>query len=76
MLSTIDDISEYILSTNYTDNSVSKLTWGLCKGDSTNWDDFEEILSGKNGVFASRQKSYKFTQTISKIKENKLIRYK
>ena len=66
VLSTIDDISEYILSTNYTDNSVSKLTWGLCKGDSTNWDDFEEILSGKNGVFASRQKSYKFTQTINK----------
>jgi hypothetical protein len=66
VLTTVDDISEYILSTNYTDNSVSKLTWGLCKGDSTNWDDFEEILSGKNGVFASRQKSYKFTQTIAK----------
>ena len=29
-------------------------------------DALEEILSGKNGVFASRQKSYKFTQTINK----------
>ncbi len=66
VLTTVDDISEYILSTNYTDNDISKLTWGLCKGDSTNWNDFEEILSGKNGVISSRQKSYKFTQTITK----------
>lgn len=66
VLTTADDISEYILSTNYSDSSISKLTWGLCKSDSTNWDDFEEILSGKNGVIASRQKSYKFTKTITK----------
>jgi len=65
-LSTVDDISEYILSTNYTDNNISKLTWGICKGDSTNWNDFEEILSCKNGVLASRQKSYKFTKTVNK----------
>ena len=66
VLTSIDDISEYILSTNYSDNSISKLTWGICKGDSTNWNDFEEIVSGKNGVLASRQKSYKFTQLVVK----------
>ena len=66
VLTSVEDISEYILSTNYSDTSIAKLTWGLCKGDSTNWNDFEEILSGKNGVIASRQKSYKFTQTITK----------
>lgn len=66
VLNTVDDISEYILSTNYSDNSLAKLTWGLCKGDSINWNDFEEILSGKNGVLASRQKSYKFTKTSTK----------
>lgn len=65
-LSTVDDISEYILSTNYSDSTICKLTWGICKGDSTNWNDYEEILSGKNGVLSSRQKSYKFTQTINK----------
>ena len=68
VLTTVDDISEYIISTNYSDTSYAKLTWGICKGDSTNWEDFEEILSGKNGVIASRQKSYKFTQTITKEK--------
>ena len=68
VLTTAEDISEYILSTKYSDTSLVKLAWGICKGDSTNWEDFEEILSGKNGVFASRQKSYKFTQQVTKEK--------
>lgn len=59
-LTSTDDIFEYILSTDYSDTDKTKLTWGICKGDSTNWNDYEELIKNKNGIISSRQRSYKY----------------
>ena len=56
-----DDIFEYILSTDYSDTDKAKLSWGICKGNSTNWNDYEELIKNKNGIISSRQRSYKYT---------------
>ena len=63
-LTSTDDIFEYILSTDYTDTDKAKLTWGICKGNSTNWNDYEELIKNKNGVISSRQRSYKYTNAL------------
>ena len=60
-----DDIFEYILSTDYSDTDKAKLTWGICKGNSTNWNDYEELIKNKNGIISSRQRSYKYTNALS-----------
>jgi len=54
------NIINSLLSSDYDDISKSKLTWGLCQGNSTNWDDFATLLTNKNGTISNRQKSYKF----------------
>jgi len=59
-----DDIFEYILSTDYSDTDKAKLTWGICKGNSTNWNDYEELIKNKNGIISSRQRSYKYTNAL------------
>ena len=59
-----NNILEYILGTDYADFDKAKLTWGICQGNSTNWNDYEEILSFKNGILANRQKSFKFTNPV------------
>lgn len=56
-----ENIINYLLSTDFDDYSKSKLTWGLCQGTSTNWEDFTLLISNKNAVVSNRQKSYKFT---------------
>ena len=56
-----DDIFEYILSTDYSDTDKAKLIWGICKGNSTNWNDYEELINNNNGIISSRQRSYKYT---------------
>jgi hypothetical protein len=63
-LTSTDDIFEYILSTDYSDTDKAKLTWGICKGNSTNWNDYEELIKNKNGIISSRQRSYKFTNAL------------
>lgn len=63
-LTSTDDIFEYILSTDYSDTDKAKLTWGICKGNSTNWNDYEELIKNKNGVISSRQRSYKYTNAL------------
>ena len=60
-----ENIVNYILSTDYEDFDKVNITWGLCQGDSTNWNDYYTILESKNGVVSSRQKSYKFQQAIT-----------
>jgi hypothetical protein len=60
-LNSTDDIFEYILSSDYSDTDKTKLTWGICKGNSTNWNDYEELIRNKNGIISSRQRSYKYT---------------
>lgn len=64
-LTTTDNIFEYILSTDYSDTDKAKLTWGICKGNSTNWNDYEELIKNKNGIISSRQRSYKYTNALS-----------
>ena len=64
-LTSTDDIFEYILSTDYSDTDKAKLTWGICKGNSTNWNDYEELIKNKNGIISSRQRSYKYTNALS-----------
>ena len=63
-LTSSEDIFEYIISTNYSDDK-STLTWGICKGDSTNWNDYEELIINKNGILVSRQRSYKYSNSLS-----------
>ena len=63
------NIINYILSTDYDDYLKSNLSWGVCQGNSTNWNDYTPLLTNKNGTLSNRQKSYKFVpqQTFEKL---------
>lgn len=52
---------QYILSSNVLSPSTSKLNWGICKGDSTDWEDYTPIINSRNGVLPNRQNSIQFT---------------
>lgn len=55
---------EYILSSNSLNPSTTRVTWAICKGDSTDWEDFTTIINGRNGVLPNRQNSIQFTNKI------------
>lgn len=63
------NVINYLLSSDYDDYLKSKLSWGICQGNSTNWNDYIPLLSNKNGTASNRQKSYKFVpeQTYEKL---------
>ena len=53
-------LDEYILAENISNNENITATWGICRGNSTNWDDYELVSASRDGIFSSRQKSIQF----------------
>lgn len=50
-------IDEYILSDDVSNSELVTIDWGVCRGDSTDWNDYELIHSKRNGILSNRQKS-------------------
>lgn len=46
---------EYIMSASLDLPKSSKLRWGICRGDSTDFSDYEIIFNDRKGVLANRQ---------------------
>jgi hypothetical protein len=55
---------EYILTSNILSPTTSKLTWAVCRGDSTEWEDYTPIINGRNGVLPNRENSIQFTNEV------------
>lgn len=53
-------IDEYILSDNITNPELVSIDWGICRGNSTDWNDYESISVKRNGILPNRQKSLAF----------------
>jgi hypothetical protein len=53
-------LDEYILAENISNNENINVSWGICRGNSTNWNDYELISASRDGIFPSRQKSIQF----------------
>ena len=60
-LDTTGMLFEYILSSNVLSPTTSRSTWAICRGDSTEWDDYTPIINGRNGVLPNRENSIQFT---------------
>ena len=54
-------ISEYSLSAAADIPSTSKLQWGIVRGNSTDFADFESVINERKGILANRQQSIQFT---------------
>ena len=52
---------EYLLRSDLDTPLGSKAKWGIVRGDSTDFADFELIRMGRNGALANRQQSIQFT---------------
>jgi len=57
-------VFEYNLTSNATSPESAKLQWAICRGDSTDWQDYETIFVNKNGCLSNRQKTYQFSDKI------------
>ena len=63
-LSTNKNINEYVLTSNIESFDNLKFEWGICRGDSVYWNDYQTILNGRNGILPNRQKSIQFTPIV------------
>ena len=66
-------IDEYILADNVSNSQNTSIDWGICRGDSTDWNDFEPIIVKRNGILPNRQKSLELDTNgdfIAKFGEN------
>ena len=57
-------IFEYNLTTNATVPENAKLQWGICRGDSHDWEDFELITTNRNAALSNRQITFQYTDQI------------
>ena len=60
-------INEYILATNEIEFDTAKFEWGIVRGNTTNWNNFEPVVVGKNSVLNQRQKTIQNTNEIDYI---------
>ena len=60
-------INEYILATNQIEFDTAKFEWGIVRGNTTNWNNFEPVVVGKNSVLNQRQKTIQNTNEIDYI---------
>lgn len=56
-------IFEYILSASAELPSTARVKWGLCRGDSNDFADFEILYNGRNCVLPNRQYGIRFTSS-------------
>ena len=55
---------EYLLTANVELPRSARLTWGICRGDSRDFADFEPIRSGRIGMLPNRQYCLQYTDAI------------
>ena len=58
-------LNEYILTTNENEYDTAKFEWGIVRGNSTNWNNFERIVVGKNSILSQRQKTIQNTNEVN-----------
>ncbi len=61
-------IFEYILSAAVNLPRSARTNWGIVRGDSNDFADFETILNGSKGCLSNRQESLQFTTVITREK--------
>ena len=57
-------IFEYNLTANASIPENAKLQWGICRGDSHDWEDFELITTHRNSALSNRQITFQYTEQI------------
>ncbi len=57
-------IFEYNLTSNASIPENAKLQWGICRGDSHDWDDFEHIITNRNASLSNRQITFQYTDEV------------
>jgi len=58
---------EEILTIEAVIPKTAKLNWGICRGDITDFNYYEHIINGRNGVLPNRQVSLLFTKEIDRL---------
>ena len=59
-------IFEYVLSASATIPKTAQLKWGIVRGSSTDFSDFETVIKGKKGVLPNRQSGIRYTDKITR----------
>ena len=54
-------INEYIITSNAVGQDELDLEFGICRGDSTKWKNFDILTPNRNSILPQRQKDYKST---------------
>jgi hypothetical protein len=63
-ISTFDFLNEYNLTSNESSYPELLLEWGICRGDSFNWSDYESLAKNRNSILSQRQKTIQNTDTL------------
>jgi len=56
---------EYLLDADITVPQSCQVNWGIARGDSINWNDFESIYTRRKGALSNRQNSITFSQPVN-----------
>ena len=67
VISTDGYMNEYVLATNEIEFDTAKFEWGIVRGNTTNWDNFEPVVVGRNSVLNQRQKTIQNTNEVDYI---------
>ena len=65
-------IFEYNLNTNSSIPENAKLQWGICRGDSHDWEDFELVSTNRNSALSNRQITFQYTDQVDYTTESGL----
>ena len=57
-------IFEYNLTSKASIPENAKLQWGICRGDSNNWEDFELITTNRNAALSNRQLTFQYSDQV------------
>ena len=63
-ISTQGSINEYILADNSSLYTDAIFEWGICRGDSSDWNKYEKAVTGKNSLLSRRQKTSLNTEEV------------
>ena len=64
LISTEGYLNEYILSDNSNSYTDAILEWGICRGNSSDWNKYEKIVTNRNSLLSRRQKTSSSTDEI------------
>jgi hypothetical protein len=59
-------IFEYLLSASMNLPKTTKIRWGLCRGDSIDFEDFEILYNGRKSALPNRQYGVRYTTEINR----------